>query len=100
MNLKDFVKDKDFSTENNTEPFPEGKTILQVESIDVQEQAVEFDGKKRMRYILSVGDKQYWAGSQIMEGVKAAINAGFKKVEVNRKGLGLKTKYAVLGVQE
>jgi hypothetical protein len=99
-NLMDFVKDKDFSTDSEADPFPEGKTKLEVAEIEVQEHEVEFDGKKRMRYILKAGDKQYWAGNQIMQGIQAAVEAGFETVEITRKGQGLKTKYTVMGLQK
>jgi hypothetical protein len=98
-NLKDFVKGKDFSTDSKADPLPEGKTTMNIAEIDVQEQEVEFDGKKRMRYILKDGDKHYWAGSQIMEGIQAATEAGFDRIEINRKGQGISTKYTVMGLK-
>lgn len=101
ITLKDFVKDKDFASgESDADPFPEGKTELDVPSVEVEEKEIEFDNGKKTRYILSFGEKRYWAGPQIMDGIKQALGAGFSKLVVTRKGQGLKTKYTVMPVQE
>lgn len=95
--LKDFVKEQEFGcAEGDTIPFPEGKTKINLEETTVEDKMVEFPEGPKKRYILTVGDKQYWAGPQIMEQVKALVEEGFDRVIVNRKGQGLKTKYTVL----
>jgi hypothetical protein len=80
-NLMDFVKDKDFSTDSEADPFPEGKTKLEVAEIEVQEHEVEFDGKKRMRYILKAGDKQYWLETKSCREYRQRLRQALKRLK-------------------
>jgi len=100
--LKDFVKGKEFSNaeEQDTIPFPEGKTALEIDKVSVEEKEVEFDGVKKKRYILAYKDVKYWAGPQIMEQIQNMIDIKQNHVVVKRKGTGIKTKYVVLPGEE
>jgi len=99
--LKEFVKGKEFGGgDSDAEPFPLGKTEIDISKVGVEEREVEFDGVKKPRWILSVGEKKFWAGTQIMNGVKDAEEAGFSKVSITKKGEGIKTKYKVMPLMD
>ena len=101
MKITEFIKDKDFSSAGSeAKPFPEGKTKINLNKVDVEEKIVEFEGKPKTRYLLSTEGEVYWAGSQIMEGIKQATENGFTTVTITRKGQGLATKYGVMPIQE
>lgn len=87
------------TTEANIEKFPEGETLVNLAELDIQEKEVEFEpGKKKMRWILSFGDKKYWAGRKVLDGLKEAVSKGAKAAKVMRQGQGMKTSYMVLPV--
>lgn len=98
--IMDFIKEKDFSNESDIESFPEGKTNLDLSKTDVEEKQVDFEGMKKTRYVLTIGEKKYWAGTQIMDGIKQASESGFSNVVITRKGQGMKTRYTVMPLPE
>lgn len=102
MKLTDFLKGKDFgSGESDATGFPEGKTELDLTKVTVQEKEVPFDEGTRKRWILTVGEINYWAGVQIMNGIKDAQEAGFSRVSVIRTGTTkTNTKYRVMPLAE
>lgn len=105
MNVKDFVKDKDFANAGgaDAEPFPEGDTTINMEVVEVEPKMVTFEDKlgkpvEKQRYILSVGDKKLWAPPSLLSDMKSASENGFSLVKVTRTGQMLKTKYKVMPV--
>ena len=102
MNIKDFVKDKDFaSAEGNlAEPMPEGETMINLNIVQVEEKMVTFEDSPtpKKRYILSIGDKHLWAPPSVLADMKLATEGGFDLVKVIRTGQLLKTKYKVMPV--
>lgn len=103
MNIKDFVKDKDFASGADADPFPEGDTTINMEVVEVEEKTVTFEDKQgkpvdKQRFILSVGDVKLWAPPSLLSDMKSALENGFGLVKVTRTGQGLKTKYKVMPV--
>lgn len=96
--LQDFVKGKEFGTD--AMPLPEGETVFDTTAIQVQEKEVEFDGRTRKRFELTVGDNIYGVGVKVMDGIKKAVAQGATKVKVIRQGTDKKTSYVVLPVKE
>lgn len=98
--ILDYIKDKDFAEESEGDPFPEGQTEIDLTKVDVEERKQDFGEGPKLRYLLKYNDKNYWAGPQILAGIKLATESGFTKVVIQRKGTGLKTKYTVMGKQD
>ena len=102
MNIKDFVKDKDFASADgaDAEPMPEGETMINLNVVQVEEKTVTFPDSPtpKKRYILSVGDKKLWAPPSVLSDMKAAAEGGFDLVKVTRTGTDLKTRYKVMPV--
>jgi len=100
MNVKDFVKDKDFASAGggDAEPMPEGDTTFDLSVVEVEEKTVTFDDGPKQRFILSCGGKRLWAPPSVLGDMKAASENGFDLVKVTRSGQGLKTKYKVMPI--
>lgn len=93
-NLKDFVEKTEFSV---SAKFPEGKTTLDLATATIE--PVKFtdpDGKEKQRYKITANNVVYYAGPQIIQGIKVALEKGAKKVEIIRQGTDKNTKYIVL----
>ena len=106
MNIKDFVKGKDFASTDgaDAEPMPEGETMINLDVVQVEEKMVTFTDERgnpkppQKRYILSDGDKCLWAPPSVLADMKLAAEGGFDLVKVTRTGQGLKTKYKIMPV--
>ena len=99
-NIKKFLEGKDFeNSESDIEPFPEGKTKLQLEKIMVENITIDYPDGPKERYILEHDGKKYWAGKQIMNGLKIAIEEKAKEVFVVRQGMDRNTKYMVVSIE-
>lgn len=96
-NLKDFIIDKNFSM---GETLPEGDTYFNTEKTQVEEIQTEWEGKQKTRYKLTEGEKTYFVGVKVMDGLKTQIKKGFTKVRVTRGGEGKNTTYTVVGIKE
>lgn len=99
-NLDKFLEGKDFETKDKeAEAFPTGKTRINLKTLEVEERTIEFEDGAKTRYILKDGDKSYWAGNQVMTGIKAARDLGADEADVLKQGSGLKTSYMVVAVE-
>ena len=78
MNIKEYVEKNEFGSDFET--FPQGDTFLKIGETEVEPVEVEFDGKKKTRYKLSIGNKTYMAGIQVLEGIKKAVALGAEEV--------------------
>ena len=87
MKLTEYMQEKEFSA-SYANAFPEGKTVLDVSKIEVEETKVDYgDGQgAKTRWILKEGNKEFWAGIKVMKGIKKAIEEGASFVEINRAG--------------
>jgi hypothetical protein len=97
--LSEFVKDKEFGSDSGVEKFPEGETSLGLLSdVEVETKTIQqSDGSAKERYVLGVGDKRYWAGVQVMQGIKTVQEQGAVKAKVVRSGSTMNdTKYIVV----
>jgi hypothetical protein len=95
--LIEYVKTKEFGTDSNAEPFPEGITPLDLSETDVEEVTIKDvqTGADKLRYVITYKEKSYWAGNQIMSQIKELTEQEKTQVNVLRKGTGMKTVYIV-----
>jgi len=96
MNIKDYVEKNEFGSDFET--FPQGDTFLKIKDTEVEPMEVEFDGKKKTRYKLTLGDKTFVAGIQVLEGIKKAVKLGADEVRITRTGEGKETRYTVVKI--
>jgi len=92
--LAKYVQEKDFG--GDAISFPEGETVIDTEKAEIRETEVEFDGQKKKRWLITQGDKTFFAGVKIMKGIKKQQEEGKKKVKVIKQGTGKETSYIVL----
>jgi len=99
-NLATYCKETDFAT--GGESFPEGKTKIVLNKAKVIPTVFVDDntGKEKARWKICYEDKVYYAGKQVMNGIKEEQDKGAKTVIVIRKGEGLKTNYTVINAEE
>ena len=98
-NLKEVLKETSFEKESDVQSFPDGKSELIISKCVTKQVPVSFnDGTQGTKYVITYGDKKYWAGKQVMQGLKEAVGNGKDKVIVIKKGVGLKTNYIVMEV--
>ena len=95
-NLKDFVKDKNFTS---GESLPKGDTFITVNA-EVKESPTEYEGKPKMRWEIKEGTRTYYVGQKVMDGIQNAIDEGYAKVRITKTGEGIKTNYSVVGIKE
>ena len=101
VNLMDYMKEKAAAKETfsvGADKFQEGKTIIDVKKVKISETSfTDESGKTRPQWIWEVEGKRYFAGSQIMEGLRKVLELepGVKEIEVIRNGSGKGTKYVV-----
>ena len=99
--LNKFLEGKDFDkTESEIKAFEDGETEIDLTKLEVEARVVDFgDGKEKTRYVLKDGDNQYWAGNQVMQGIKAAFDKEAERCKVLKQGSGLKTSYMVVALE-
>lgn len=98
--LKEVLHEGEFDNKNEIKGFPIGETQIVISKCKVQSIPVTFDGKSRNKFVIEYDGNKYWAGNQIMKGLKAAENNGVDVVKVVRQGEELDTTYMVLEVNE
>jgi hypothetical protein len=97
--LKTVLEEISFDKESDIQAFPDGKTELEISKCTTKEVPVSYnDGTQGTKHIINYQDKKYWAGKQVMAGLKEAVENGKDKVFVLKKGQGLKTNYIVMEV--
>jgi len=99
MNSK-AVANQTFSV--GADKFQEGKTVIDLTKVKTSETSFTDDsGKTKPQWIWEVEGKRYFAGSQIMEGLRKVLadakekKETIKEIEVIRNGSGKGTKYVV-----
>jgi len=95
--LNEFEK-KDFQ---GGEGLPNGDTVVDFETLEIEPTEIEYDGEKKTRYLLKVNDdEQYFAPKTVMADLKQIqLEGKFTKARITRTGEKLETKYTVVGVK-
>lgn len=93
-NLANYVKTEEFG--GDARSLPEGESLLDTQTVEVEEVSVEFDGKAKKRFILHVGDEGFWVGPKVMKGIQKCVKEGARLVKVIKQGSGKDTSYIVL----
>jgi len=96
MNLKDFVKEKKFSTGSG---LPEGDTVIDLVSTQVEEFKND-EGKVSYKLTLNSG-VVFYVPKTVMKKTQELSGKGFSVVRVTRSGLTLNdTSYTVVGIEQ
>jgi hypothetical protein len=92
MNVKDFIKGKDFSTSKG---FPEGKTIIDFETADFKvTDFTQDDGTIKKLNQVTINGETYNIPISVMKSIQVAVSKGAAAMEINRSGmLKTDTKY-------
>lgn len=82
------------------EGLPKGDTVVDFETLDIEPIEVEYDGEKKVRYLLKLDNETtYYAPKTVMADLKQIQLDGFAKARITRTGEKLETKYTVVGVK-
>lgn len=94
MNLKAYIQQATFS-----EGLPQGDIFLNLETIDLEDVKVNFDGKESIRTKLKSEGKEYFIPFSIVRDLKKLLEEGANKVRITRVGATkTDTRYTVVKI--